>query len=65
MTSGIWSSYLNSEVLSMTTDPAFAALGAKTLETAAPAEKNEKSMLLKSKSSRSSTLYSLPLKSIV
>ncbi|GIT36889.1 MAG: hypothetical protein Ct9H300mP6_07570 [Gammaproteobacteria bacterium] len=45
-TKGISSSYLNSEVLSITTAPALAAKGANSLETAAPAEKKGKSIPL-------------------
>ena len=52
-TKGISSSYLNSEVLSITIEPALAAIGAKSLETEAPAEKKAKSIPLKSKLSRS------------
>jgi hypothetical protein len=46
-------------------DPAFAALGAKTLETLAPAEKKEKSIFSKSKSSKSLTSCSCSLNSII
>ena len=50
MTNGIFSWYLNWEVLSITIAPALAATGANCSDTDAPAEKKAKSTPVKSKS---------------
>ena len=61
---GTLSCILKCEVLSITRQPAFAALGANSADTLPPGEKRPICTLEKSNSARSSTINSSPLNSI-
>ena len=63
-TKGMSSSYLNCEVLSITTHPAAAAMGAYFSEIEAPGENKPICALEKSNVAKSSTLNEPPLKGI-